>query len=75
MQWRQVWERGAKLMGLIAREFGRIPHYNAEGDRLMRAMRNHGQGERRGEPAFSFLLRLAQLLTRRRPLGGTWEVR
>ncbi|MBI2246640.1 MAG: hypothetical protein HYU65_01680 [Armatimonadetes bacterium] len=42
MQWRQVWERGAELIGLIAREFGRIPHYHAEGDRLMRAMRNQG---------------------------------
>ena len=28
---------------VIAREFGRIPHYNAEGERLLRVMRNHGQ--------------------------------
>ena len=34
--------RGLEFVVLIARELGRIPHYNAEGERLLRAMRNHG---------------------------------
>ena len=34
--------RGLEFAVVIAREFGRIPRYNAEGERLMRAMRNHG---------------------------------
>lgn len=42
MRLRPVLERGASLVGLIVHEFGRIPHYNAEGERLMRAIRNHG---------------------------------
>ncbi len=39
----------AELLALIAREFGRIPHYNDEGERLLRAMRNHR--ETRTDPA------------------------
>ncbi len=43
MRWQSALRRGAELLDLMAREFGRIPHYNAEGERLMRAMRNHGR--------------------------------
>ena len=42
MKWPAAIVRGLEFAVVIARELGRIPHYNAEGERLLRAMRNHG---------------------------------
>lgn len=41
-RFRLVLQRGTAFAGLIAREFSKIPYYNAEGERLARESRRRG---------------------------------
>lgn len=42
-RFRQMVKRGQAVLTAIMQELERIPDYNAEGERLLRAMRNHRQ--------------------------------